>query len=952
MALIRSFVWTRTPSPIIYQNLDTGISWNQNSNIPIIPSNNGIYISRSNADHFVICGSNAGGTEDLIYYSLDNGVTVTQSSITGNLVSMLTDLKPAVFIEGSRVFVSTLAGLYYSGNSGATFTVLVEYDDPAFDGGTAIPFGERAFTQVYANDNYVIVGISTDPSSLLSGKLYLSSDSGLTWTELDDSDIPLPGGGFGSNINGVYCSNDGDNIVAFVSGNSVVKMLSSPDGWATVNTTISSVAGSISYTKSLFSVVTDSVMYCALPFSSANNPVYKSSDYGQTWVLQASGQIPTTLNSISFYSETEGFALQFDAGISSSRILKSTDSGVTFIPITQDDEFGFYIFAYILAASIECGCPPGYTYDALTDNCTASISAEATNVGGTPSVLEFDYAPSYGNQGLHLFAPIALTDLPLALFPSGYLNPNSATQSTANDAYFYKNADFTPAKLVTPLVASRGDIQGATNSVTGDVWKRARNKMWGGIVSYTNPTNPSDPACSIGNNTARLTLNNISALVWSFVFYDVTNKLWKNGDDPTIIYTGPDDPTFPWLSFTKCITLLQEKEYLIGIAGDNLVALDIDFDNNGSYTNVFQVYNTSQSSDFTFRRWFVIPVTLPAGTHTVKLKGANLGGAFAFGAEIYDIPLQDFINKFVVDVFTADSITAANGNNTVMTLNCSAAGAAGYSAMFAELQAVTIFSTADYRGITVYEGGTWTCPTGYDLDVCNGVPSCLLTDVVDKVDCSFRLEDCTDQFNIEYTDANTNPTIADYVNKVLSDDTGCWQVSEATTLEIPTQKDTTNPPLETCFDCIKIYKMYNCKDLLTPVYCTDQDLSEYVDIYSVTLIVNGLAVSGCYVIRNEQVLNCDPLLASDVQVVEAFFSCQECLPKVYKLTNCANPNTVIYSNTQTLSEQVGKSITIIGYPNICWEVSLELDDVFNTVAVEVTESYKDCECCLQYQCIK
>ena len=61
---------------------------------------------------------------------------------------------------------------------------------------------------------------------------------------------------------------------------------------------------------------------------------------------------------------------------------------------------------------------------------------------------------------------------------------------------------------------------------------------------------------------------------------------------------------------------------------------------------------------------------------------------------------------------------------------------------------------------------------------------------------------------------------------------------------------------------------------------------------------------------------------------------------------------MIYSNTQTLSEQVGKSITITGYPNICWEVSLELDDVFNTVAVEVTESYKDCECCLQYQCIK
>ena len=949
MALIRSFIWTRTASPIIYQNLDTGISWVQNSTIPDIPYRNGIYISRSNADHFVVCGSGAGGTEDLIYYSLDNGVTVTQSSITGNLASMASDVKPAVFIEGSRVFVSTLAGLYYSGNSGATFTVLVEYDDPVFDGGTVIPFGERSFTQVYANDNYIIVGISTESTSLLSAKLYLSSDSGLTWIALDDSDIPLPGASSGSNIDGIYCSNDGDNIVAFVSGDSIVKMLSSSDGWTTVNTPISSVAGSIGYTKSLFSVVTDSVMYCALPFSSENNPVYKSTDYGQTWNLQSSGQIPITLNSISFYSETEGFALQFDASISSSRILKSTDSGQTFIPITQDTEFGFTIFGYILAASIECGCPPGYTYDEITNNCTATITAEATNVGGDPYTLEFDSVISYGDQGLQLFPSLALTDLPVALFPASYPNPNGALQSTNTAPYFYKNADFTPSKLIIPLVAAGGDIQGATNSITGDVWKRARNKMWGGVATYANPTNPSDPACTIGNSTARLSLNNISASGWPSVQY--SSNQWKNSDS-TVTYTGPDDPAFPWLSFTKCITLIQEKEYLIGIAGDNIVALDIDFDNNGSYTNVFQVYNTSSGAQYTFKRWFVIPVTLPAGTHTVRVKGADLGGNFGFGAEIYDIPLQDFINKFVVDVFTADSYTAANGNNTVMTLNCSAAGTAGYSAMFAELQAVTIFSTADYRNVTVYDGGTWTCPAGYELDLCNGVPSCSLTDVVDKVDCSFRLEDCTDQFNIEYTDANTNPTIGDYVGKVLSDDTGCWQVSEATTLEIPTQKDTTNPPLETCFDCVKIYKVYNCDDLLTPLYCTGQDLSEYVDIYSVTLIVNGSAISGCYVIRNEQVLNCDPLLASDVQVVEAFLSCQECLPKVYKLTNCANPNTVIYSNTQTLSEQVGKSITITGYPNICWEVSLELDDVFNTVAVEVTESYKDCECCLQYQCIK
>ena len=205
---------------------------------------------------------------------------------------------------------------------------------------------------------------------------------------------------------------------------------------------------------------------------------------------------------------------------------------------------------------------------------------------------------------------------------------------------------------------------------------------------------------------------------------------------------------------------------------------------------------------------------------------------------------------------------------------------------------------------------------------------------------------------VEYTDSTTNPTIADYLGKVISDDSGCWQVSEGNTLEVPTEKDASNPPVDTCFECVKIYKIYDCKDLTTALYCTDQDLSQYVDIYSVTLIVNSESVPGCYIIRNEQVLTCDPLLASNIEVIEAFTSCEDCLPKIYKLTNCANDQITLYSNTQSLIDQVNKSITIEGYPNICWLVSIESSDVFNTIAVEIAESYKDCECCLQYQCIK
>ena len=316
MALIKAFVWSRSPNPDIYQNLNNGVDWGTNGNLPDLGSRIGLNISNSNANHFVICGSNGAGTDDLIYYSLDNGQTVVQSNITGNLQSMYVDSRPSIYINDSAVYISTIEGLYYSGNDGADFSVVIEYDDPLFDGGTSIPVGNRNYTELYVNGNYILVGISTT-GSLLPAEIYISPDLGITWTQLDNTLIPAPATTGASNIDGVYCSNDGNTITVACSVLGNQKVLNSIDGWANQNTVLSNTNPStIGTTKKVFSVVNNTTIYYIFPFNDDNVPVYKSTDSGTNWTLQSSGTIlpPTggSFSANSFYSDTEGFVLIYE----------------------------------------------------------------------------------------------------------------------------------------------------------------------------------------------------------------------------------------------------------------------------------------------------------------------------------------------------------------------------------------------------------------------------------------------------------------------------------------------------------------------------------------------------------------------------------------------------------------------------------------------------------------
>ena len=71
--------------------------------------------------------------------------------------------------------------------------------------------------------------------------------------------------------------------------------------------------------------------------------------------------------------------------------------------------------------------------------------------------------------------------------------------------------------------------------------------------------------------------------------------------------------------------------------------------------------------------------------------------------------------------------------------------------------------------------------------------------------------------------------------------------------------------------------------------------------------------------------------------------CQNCF---YKLTNCDNLAQILYTYND-LSLYIGQTITITGYPDICWTVEASTTAI-NPVAVTRLTNYDDCQNCKGY----
>lgn len=256
----------------------------------------------------------------------------------------------------------------------------------------------------------------------------------------------------------------------------------------------------------------------------------------------------------------------------------------------------------------------------------------------------------------------------------------------------------TPEFVGTHVTLVKGPVK--TSYGNSGLW------VYKAIGSITAPTIPLPVVTTGSNDSSSYSVNDSSGTAVPVLNSNIQSVLWGNNTDTAGRLNNigtwdklTADIVMHTLSFTFCLNIAESKEYLIGIAGDNYVKLDIDLNSTGTFTPVVNFTNPSNPTR-NFRRWHVFPITLPAGSHKIKLTGLNGDDIGCFGAEIYDIDLATFQS------------TLANSSVTIT-----------------DLQPKILFSTEQFIGVTIVEDGTlvgtYTCPEGTTYDSCRGVPTCV-----------------------------------------------------------------------------------------------------------------------------------------------------------------------------------------------------------------------------------
>lgn len=373
------------------------------------------------------------------------------------------------------------------------------------------------------------------------------------------------------------------------------------------------------------------------------------------------------------------------------------------------------------------------------------------------------------------------------------------------------------------------------------------------------------------------------------------------------------------LSFEFCVDIpgLKEKQYLIGLAGDNYVRFYID----GSLA----VDLNSPGSGVTtpFRHWHTFPVTLSPGIHTIKLSGLNFGGAASFAAEIYDITLTEF---------QANLLYPAVGSG-----NCGSTEA--------QLEPYIIFSTRDYIGQSVPDPtnpGVWSCPGGETVDFCNGIPVCKLLETVPLAcDCYLIIPcDGTDTFT------SIDQSYADYVNTFVEvsgpEYTGCAYVVQTEEGYCNDTTATTVPTGVACDCTLRCWWVENSNGFSI--------VDENDEFLSISAVDAAPYIRICSKIPPvpEEGTNYDILSIIEIDDCETDGTCPDLC---FKLTNC-NTGEIIYSNSDVLFQYTftGTNVVEILGRDGCWYVEKgdpERDPCDCIIDVTVIREYDKCEDCIK-----
>jgi len=259
--------------------------------------------------------------------STDGGLTWTSRRGAGFGIW----LSVAVSANGTTMYASSsgsvlnyVSGTFRSSDGGATWHKLDTPDDLAVNN----------------------IKVSADGQHLVGGGLYAvvySSDGGTTWQKHSvDPDSP----------NRIYMSNDGQVMIASVSGGIIYRSVDGGTSWATVD-----VTGGMSEVNEITGSGSGNHLLVA-----GNDTIYISNDAGISWVdVDVTGVLDTT--SGMFASSANGQTVYW---ANSTYVFKSTDGGLTWQALHTDVELSS--FAVAMSANSGYVVVADMGYDPITYN--------------------------------------------------------------------------------------------------------------------------------------------------------------------------------------------------------------------------------------------------------------------------------------------------------------------------------------------------------------------------------------------------------------------------------------------------------------------------------------------------------------------------------------------------------------------------------------------------------
>jgi hypothetical protein len=223
-------------------------------------------------------------------------------------------------LTGSRIVaVQYLGAMYMSNDSGTTWSAVA--------GGTVSTSGREYESITVSADGLRIA------AAIMNGEIQVSSDGGATWTRARAAGTPAGGAALVDQFRAVDSSADGSVVVAATQNNHVYL---STDGGATFQLRTISVDGSPVgdgwYRVKVSEDGNTIVLAGNYQYTTVSSGIYVSRDRGVTWTRGSGDSATYSSISLSANGDIIGVTVSDDGAGNTGRVLLSTNGGVSFAP--------------------------------------------------------------------------------------------------------------------------------------------------------------------------------------------------------------------------------------------------------------------------------------------------------------------------------------------------------------------------------------------------------------------------------------------------------------------------------------------------------------------------------------------------------------------------------------------------------------------------------------------